>query len=83
MVPALVLARYTNRFAGRDKSGQSSGTRTLMKHLQARPVKCKNCHEIDDVLLTLGPTTSQLNINVEREGQKINQLKWLALQGKT
>jgi len=42
---------------------------------------CGECHERDDVLRLLGVTTAQLNIGVERDGELVSQLEWLAEQG--
>lgn len=42
---------------------------------------CGSCHERDDVLGVLGPTTAQLNTEVERDGERVNQLQWLADEG--
>lgn len=42
---------------------------------------CGSCHERDDVLRLLGVTTAQMNVEVERDGQRVSQLRWLAEQG--
>jgi len=42
---------------------------------------CGSCHERDDVLRVLGLTTAQMNVEVERDGQRVSQLRWLAEQG--
>jgi uncharacterized repeat protein (TIGR03806 family) len=42
---------------------------------------CGSCHERDDVLLLLGVTTAQMNIELERDRQPVSQLEWLAEQG--
>ncbi|MCH9687322.1 MAG: hypothetical protein K0V04_38160, partial [Deltaproteobacteria bacterium] len=42
---------------------------------------CGSCHERDDVLQLLGPTTAQLNTPVERDGEMVDQLRWLEEQG--
>lgn len=42
---------------------------------------CGSCHERDDVLRLLGVTTHQMNVEVERDGQTVNQLRWLADAG--
>ncbi|MCX4240994.1 SO2930 family diheme c-type cytochrome [Paraliomyxa miuraensis] len=42
---------------------------------------CGSCHERDDVLRVLGLTTAQMNVEVERDGQRVSQLQWLADQG--
>ncbi len=42
---------------------------------------CGSCHERDDVLGVLGPTTAQLNMPIERDGEVINQLQWFEEQG--
>lgn len=42
---------------------------------------CGSCHERDDVLNVLGVTTAQMNTEIERDGERINQLTWLAEQG--
>lgn len=41
---------------------------------------CASCHERDDELTFLGPFTHQLNYDVQRDGQTVNQLEWLAEQ---
>ena len=42
---------------------------------------CGSCHERDDTLRLLGITTHQLNKDVQRDGETINQMTWLAEQG--
>jgi uncharacterized repeat protein (TIGR03806 family) len=42
---------------------------------------CGNCHERDDVLVLLGVTTAQMNVEVERDGELVSQLEWLVEQG--
>lgn len=48
---------------------------------------CGECHERDDVLRLLGVSTPQMNIQiyppggVERDGERVSQLEWLAEQG--
>ncbi len=42
---------------------------------------CGSCHERDDVLGVLGLITAQMNLEVERDGQRVSQLEWLAEQG--
>ncbi|MEM9457893.1 MAG: hypothetical protein AAGF11_27185 [Myxococcota bacterium] len=41
---------------------------------------CGSCHERDDVLRPLGVTTAQFNRAVERDGETVSQLGWLAEQ---
>ena len=43
--------------------------------------QCESCHGRDDELTLLGLTTAQVNRDVEREAETINQLEWLAAQG--
>jgi uncharacterized repeat protein (TIGR03806 family) len=43
--------------------------------------QCKNCHGNDDRNLPIGTVTRQLNAEVERNGEMVNQLTWLAEQG--
>jgi uncharacterized repeat protein (TIGR03806 family) len=43
--------------------------------------QCASCHTIDDVMRPLGPVTPQLNRDVQRDGQTVNQLEWLADNG--
>lgn len=50
-------------------------------YLVPNTLECANCHEIDDELTPLGPTTAQLNREVERDGERVNQLEWLVEQG--
>lgn len=42
---------------------------------------CGSCHERDDVLRLLGITTHQMNKDVQRDGETVNQMTWLAEQG--
>ena len=42
---------------------------------------CGDCHERDDVLGVLGVTTPQMNIQVEHDGETVDQLTWLAEMG--
>ncbi len=60
-----------------DEDGQAAEQLYLVPNTE----ECNNCHEIDDELFALGLTVSQLNRPVEREGQQVNQLQWLADQG--
>lgn len=41
---------------------------------------CGSCHERDDVLRLLGPTTAQLNTPIERDGEMVDQLTWFEEQ---
>jgi uncharacterized repeat protein (TIGR03806 family) len=38
---------------------------------------CETCHQRDDVVLILGPTTHQLNTTWEIEGSQVNQIDYL------
>lgn len=42
---------------------------------------CKSCHERDDEQQLLGLVTQQTNVLMEREGEMVNQIEWLADQG--
>ncbi len=42
--------------------------------------QCKNCHGNEDRVLPLGPRTRQLNRDVVRDGEVVNQLNWLMNQ---
>ena len=42
---------------------------------------CESCHQRDDEVKILGPTTSQMNALYEIDGQVVNQIDWLAEQG--
>lgn len=43
--------------------------------------QCSSCHERDDQTELLGVITHQLNMDIEVDGQTVNQLEWLADQG--
>ncbi len=60
-----------------DKSGVEVSQQYIVPNLD----KCGSCHERDDALQVLGPFTQQLNIQVERDGQTVDQLTWLSDQG--
>lgn len=42
---------------------------------------CRNCHEREDGMHLLGVIPAQLNTEVERDGELVSQLDWLAEQG--
>lgn len=41
---------------------------------------CESCHQRDDVVVLLGPTTHQLNTTGTIDGQTVNQIDWLREQ---
>lgn len=43
--------------------------------------QCGSCHSRDNTLETLGPVTQQMNYQVERDGQLVNQMQWLESLG--
>lgn len=43
--------------------------------------QCETCHRRDDVMHPLGPMTRQMNRVVDRDGQSVNQVDWLASLG--
>lgn len=43
--------------------------------------RCDSCHARDDATQILGIITPQLNMEIEVDGAKVNQLEWLADQG--
>jgi uncharacterized repeat protein (TIGR03806 family) len=43
--------------------------------------QCSSCHERDDEEHSLGLVTPQMNLMVERDGQQVSQIAWLAEQG--
>jgi uncharacterized repeat protein (TIGR03806 family) len=43
--------------------------------------QCGSCHSRDNTLETLGPVTQQMNYEVERDGQLVNQMQWLESLG--
>ncbi|NVB36474.1 hypothetical protein G6O69_01430 [Pseudenhygromyxa sp. WMMC2535] len=43
--------------------------------------QCGSCHARDNELYTLGPVSPQMNYLVERDGEMVNQMQWLADQG--
>lgn len=43
--------------------------------------QCSSCHERDDEEHSLGLITPQMNRMVERDGQQVSQIAWLAEQG--
>ena len=55
----------------------SDGQQATQLYLVPNEEECKNCHEIDDEILPLGPTVAQLNKTIERDGLETNQLQWL------
>jgi hypothetical protein len=57
-----------------DESGAAQTQEYIVPNLE----QCGGCHERDDVLELLGPFTHQLNRDVERDGDTVNQLEWLA-----
>jgi uncharacterized repeat protein (TIGR03806 family) len=42
---------------------------------------CGTCHRAGDALIPLGPQTRNLNVTVEVEGEKLNQLEYLVKRG--
>jgi len=70
-IGARVEVEYT------DNSGGTVAQQYIVPNLD----KCGSCHERDDTLRVLGPFTHQLNHEVERDGQPVNQLTWLEDQG--
>lgn len=43
--------------------------------------QCGSCHDRDNQAKTLGPVTPQMNYLVERDGEMVNQMSWLASLG--
>lgn len=43
--------------------------------------QCASCHERSDQTELLGVITQQLNMDIEVDGESVNQLKWLEQQG--
>ena len=59
----------------------ADGQEVEQLYLVPNTEECKSCHEIDDVLGVLGPTTPQLNRVIEVDGREVNQLAWWREQG--
>ena len=74
-----VLTKYGKvvELAFTDAEGQPAMQNYKVPSLE----QCGSCHSRDNVLKTLGPVTPQMNYPVEREGQTVNQMEWLASLG--
>lgn len=57
------------------------GSKAEQLYLVPDETACGSCHERDDVPRLLGVTTHQMNVKVQRDGQTVDQLAWLAEQG--
>jgi len=57
------------------------GKPTTEEYIVPNLDQCASCHERDDKDELLGLVTHQLNIEVDVDGQKVNQLEWLASKG--
>ncbi|MCA9685344.1 MAG: hypothetical protein KC457_24405, partial [Myxococcales bacterium] len=60
-----------------DEQGQPATQEYKVPSLE----QCGSCHARDNVLYTLGPVSLQMNYDVVRDGQTINQMQWLADRG--
>ncbi len=59
----------------------ASGAAAEQTYVLPNTNQCKTCHELDDQLGLLGPVTRQLARPVERGGEVVDQLQWLAQRG--
>lgn len=57
------------------------GKPTTEEYIVPNLDQCASCHERDDKDELLGLVTHQLNIEVDVDGQQVNQLEWLAAKG--
>ena len=59
----------------------AAGETQVEEYIVPNTDQCGNCHELSDEIEILGPITPQMNLEVEVDGAKVNQLTWLADQG--
>jgi uncharacterized repeat protein (TIGR03806 family) len=65
------------QLAHTDAQGQPATQTYLVPNRE----ECAKCHKLDDVLGPLGLTTPQMNVELEVEGKRVNQLEWLVERG--
>ena len=56
----------------------AAGTPTTEEYIVPNLDQCASCHERDDKDELLGVVTHQLNMEIEVDGETVNQLEWLA-----
>ncbi len=59
----------------------ASGSAQVEEYIVPNTDQCGNCHELDDAIELLGPIAEQMNLDIEVDGETINQITWLADQG--